>query len=669
MFLNTLSYLAVSLVLIYTTNSSPLQIDDLAFRPEREGCGICSGSKLGAPTTLTKDPLPDKRAIPEVKYFYNIPGSQYEDIWNDMESKGFRMTSLSIYGPHTAPRFAVVYKKENGPRLWSLYNVNEDRFKEWVAEAESKGYTLTEISATGERDKARFAVLAEKVDIDSHHKCDLTSAQVNDLHQDRRDKGWMMKTVRQYGSPSDRRYCVLFHGNPAHEKYTFWRGLERDDYVKRYNAELTKRYWHPEFLSISEDDRYSVVFSNVYRGSTWSDSKMTARELDDKVVEQANSGRYLHTLQGSGSGSGLTFAALWSSLDVQPRVWRTRTGADTGVSNNFKNGVRDAFEKFMKDYNVRQAQFAIGRNSNLNFERAFTWSEDNRATAVPSDRFYLASVSKPFAAAAAQVLFNANLLSPNTKIVNVLSLPETPADTRFSKITVQQLIDHTSGLNQTLTEPAAHDMRRVALDMSNGAHPATTAEVATWIARRRLAREPGASYEYSNQGYQLLGRVIELASGREYMAYLRSAILTPENLDVDFWATNPALHEDDRIVQEDWRTGLSTLFPRSDDEVARVFGGGGRYFESSKSMTSLTASASTLTRFASRHAVRGNGGRTVNCMNGSAPGARTSICSAANGYDWAVVVSTRDFPLSADGDDKWDALISNLKALVNAGPA
>lgn len=605
------------------------------------------------------------RALPSIRHFYDITGSQYEPLWEDMQSKGYQLISTSIYGPGSSPRFALVYKKGTGPSLRSVYNVRKTRWNEWVVDVRNKGYKLTAVSATGQGNDIKYTGLAEKSSIDDYFKCELNSTTMNDFHQDQRAKSRIMKTVRQYGSDNNRLYCALFHGSSTYEKYTFFKNMKLEEYIARRKAQLTKPYWYPGFISISEDKRYSAIFTNVYRGSTHSDSKMTRTELEAKIKDQRNNGLFLYSLQASGSGSDVTFTALWSSLEVQKRTWRAQTGVNSSsVPTKFKEDINRLTEAFMKRNSVRQGQFSIGKNGRVLLERAYTWSEPNRRTTRPNDRFYLASVSKPFAAAAAQSLYDSDKLNSTTEIVNVLDLPQSPADARFKKITVSHLIDHRAGFNRSKSVEGAHEMRKIALDISNGGRPASTSDTATWIARQKLYFTPGTAYEYSNDGYVLLGRVIERASKREYYEYLKRVILDPENLSVGFWVTDPTRHEDDRVVQEDWRVGLSCLYPRSSEEVAAVFGGGGRYFESSKSFSSLTASAGTLTRFASKHALTGSGGRSLACKSGSAPGARTMVCSTRDSVDWALVFSTSDFPLNSDGDDRWDDLIEKVKDLV-----
>ena len=47
------------------------------------------------------------------------------------------------------------------------------------------------------------------------------------------------------------------------------------------------------------------------------------------------------------------------------------------------------------------------------------------------------------------------------------------------------------------------------------------------FAADSLLFEPGTRFEYSSHGYVLLAAVIEGASGRPYLDYMRDAVLVP----------------------------------------------------------------------------------------------------------------------------------------------
>lgn len=89
-----------------------------------------------------------------------------------------------------------------------------------------------------------------------------------------------------------------------------------------------------------------------------------------------------------------------------------------------------------------------------------------------------------------------------------------------AKVTIYQLLTHTGGTG---------DIFGPEFD----AHQAELHEIRDYITllgARGLAFPPGSKYAYSNYGYMLLGRVIEVASGQRYDDYIRDHIFAPAGM-------------------------------------------------------------------------------------------------------------------------------------------
>ncbi len=105
-----------------------------------------------------------------------------------------------------------------------------------------------------------------------------------------------------------------------------------------------------------------------------------------------------------------------------------------------------------------------------------------------------------------------------------------PDFTNASKITIRQLLDHTSGIK---------DLFKVSAITSTFIKDPTR----TWTADQVLAKigpqlyQPGSYYYYSNTEYVLLGKVVEKASGQSVSALLRSDFLAPLGMTHTFLQT------------------------------------------------------------------------------------------------------------------------------------
>ena len=142
-----------------------------------------------------------------------------------------------------------------------------------------------------------------------------------------------------------------------------------------------------------------------------------------------------------------------------------------------------------------------------------TADRDDQVPATPQTLFHLGSVTKQFTAAAILKLEIEGKLRVSDSIAE--HLEGVPPDKRA--ITIHHLLTHTSGL------PGRSYPCSAVENLSRDEH-----------VRRVFAAElkspPGARHSYSNEGYSLLGAIIETASGRSYEQYLREHLFEPAGM-------------------------------------------------------------------------------------------------------------------------------------------
>jgi CubicO group peptidase (beta-lactamase class C family) len=145
----------------------------------------------------------------------------------------------------------------------------------------------------------------------------------------------------------------------------------------------------------------------------------------------------------------------------------------------------------------------------------------NRATGVPNTletKFNLGSCNKMFTAVAIAQLAQKGLLQFDDAVDK--HLPDFPNREVAGKITIHQLLTHTSGLGSYMNDNFAA-MR---------AQLTTVAAHLPLIASDSLAFNPGEKFQYSNSGYMLLGAIIEKLSGQDYYDYVRENIFQPAGM-------------------------------------------------------------------------------------------------------------------------------------------
>jgi CubicO group peptidase (beta-lactamase class C family) len=156
----------------------------------------------------------------------------------------------------------------------------------------------------------------------------------------------------------------------------------------------------------------------------------------------------------------------------------------------------------------------IGRGDLIEVEAAYGFAGPARSRRNARDtRFNLGSVNKTFTAVAVAQLIQRGRLSLDDTLAQ--HLPGYPNRTAASRITIRDLLAHRSGVAQFMRADFG-DVDVATMTERVGAEP--------------QAFEPGARQAYSNGGYVVLGRVIEVVSGRTYSAYVSDHIYRPAGM-------------------------------------------------------------------------------------------------------------------------------------------
>lgn len=129
--------------------------------------------------------------------------------------------------------------------------------------------------------------------------------------------------------------------------------------------------------------------------------------------------------------------------------------------------------------------------------------------------FRIGSVTKQFTAAAILLLAEQGKLTLQDDLTKFL--PDYP--TKGKKITVEQLLNHTSGIKSYTNMPEWDGMMR--------RKDFTVEALIDLFKDQPMEFEPGAAWNYNNSGYILLGAIIEKVSGQTYAEFIDSKFFKP----------------------------------------------------------------------------------------------------------------------------------------------
>jgi CubicO group peptidase (beta-lactamase class C family) len=146
-------------------------------------------------------------------------------------------------------------------------------------------------------------------------------------------------------------------------------------------------------------------------------------------------------------------------------------------------------------------------------------------------KFNLGSMNKMFTAVAVMQLVEAGKLSLDDTLGTFLPAGAMRPEV-LSKVRIKHLLTHTSGLGSYFTPEWDRQSR------------ARYRSVDDWmglVKDESLQFEPGTRWSYSNTGMLVLGKVIQVASGKDYFDYVRERIAGPAGM------TNTDAYELDRV--------------------------------------------------------------------------------------------------------------------------
>jgi CubicO group peptidase (beta-lactamase class C family) len=199
-----------------------------------------------------------------------------------------------------------------------------------------------------------------------------------------------------------------------------------------------------------------------------------------------------------------TFPAILALVAV-PATAQQLTPAEVGQ-------IDQLVTKTLSDTGVPAAEIAIVRDGKLVLTKAYGKANEGMP-AKPDQPYQIASNSKQFTAMALMLLRDEGKLSLDDPISKYI-----PGITEGDKITIRQLLSHTSGLQDFWPQDYSF------IDMETATTPQHIVD--KW-AKKPLDFQPGTRWQYSNTGYVVAGMIAEKVSGQELVAFLEQRIFGP----------------------------------------------------------------------------------------------------------------------------------------------
>jgi CubicO group peptidase (beta-lactamase class C family) len=131
---------------------------------------------------------------------------------------------------------------------------------------------------------------------------------------------------------------------------------------------------------------------------------------------------------------------------------------------------------------------------------------------TPQTPMGLASVTKQFTAMCAAFLIEEGKLNLTDRVSQ--HLPDIRIEKDGRELLVQDLLWHTSGLPNFIKAEERESIKKYR--QAHGLERLNNKTHAEWLMTMPLRRVPGTEFEYTNSGYVLLARIVEVIAGKPY---------------------------------------------------------------------------------------------------------------------------------------------------------
>jgi CubicO group peptidase (beta-lactamase class C family) len=211
-----------------------------------------------------------------------------------------------------------------------------------------------------------------------------------------------------------------------------------------------------------------------------------------------------------------------------------RAGASPSAKPASSSVSYDAIDGYiegqMRRLNIPGVSLAIVEGDRIVHLRGFGRARPGGEPPAPQTPFFIGSLTKSFTALAVMQLVEAGKVELDAPVQRYLPWFRVADPQASARMTVRHL------LNQTSSLPMLPGM----INLANfDSRPDAIERQARALSTLVLTRPVGSKWEYSNLNYNLLGLIVEAASGESFADYVQKHIFTP--LDMSHTYTSPAM--------------------------------------------------------------------------------------------------------------------------------
>lgn len=224
----------------------------------------------------------------------------------------------------------------------------------------------------------------------------------------------------------------------------------------------------------------------------------------------------------------MVFIPIWSNVNAST-VYNVNE-----LSKEKANKIEEFITEQMNESKIPGLSVVIVKDSKCVYKKAFGYSNKDTKKAVTNDTlFELGSTSKAFTALAVLQLEKNGLINLNDSVDKYIPWFKMKYKGEETKITLEQLLHHTSGIAFKSIDKIPQSEADNALE-----------ETVKTLVGHELEGKPGEKFAYATINYDVLGLVIKNISKQSYEGYIKKNILDPLGMESTFLFRKDAVAKD-----------------------------------------------------------------------------------------------------------------------------
>ena len=484
--------------------------------------------------------------------------ADYQDMYDNQLPAGYRPISVNANGTTANPRFTTVWINDGVPASnWAArHDLTEAQYQAEVNALDLAGFRVIAVDTYGTYPNEQYVAAfvndgTPDADWAARHR--MTAAGLQTEYDNLEAAGLRMTWIAGDGSGSTKRFAGAWVRN--YEGWTTdatW-DLNGADYqawiVNRcangYRPICVTAYGDPS------DPRFGAIVLRTDGNNFELQPEWVARHgqngtaYQDFITDHENTDFQATCAVEYGDPGDPRYTHCWFE-DLPAPVFSITGTAVTDLAS-----LDAVMQDFMTTRKVPRGALAVTKDGRLVFSRAYTYAPPTEPLTQPGDQFRVASVAKSFTAIGIMQLVE------NTPLDLGDTIGSFPALAQFNwcdssipdRVTVRNLLEHSGGwdVKYDADEGDPNNVQKCAgsgaptpvsyfdpmfsdfsiRDDLGASLPVTHFDIFSYASQFELVHPVGTRYSYSNFGYSILGRIIEIQSGQSYEDYIREHVFCP----------------------------------------------------------------------------------------------------------------------------------------------